>query len=629
MRRYYNYISAVLFYFNIVYSQASGFNSNVFDKLQAYDIKFYFLDLEVNNLSEYVEGNTTILFELNDPGVDTIVLELTDSAQVDSVFINNERTEFMHSENLLYIPLTGTFSPATAISSTIFYSVIMVSETNKGVSTDITESGKSVTWTLSEPFYSRNWFPCKQILEDKADSLYLFFTVPDSLRVGSNGILTSITNLPNGKKRYEWKSYYPVAYYLISFATADYMDYSYYARMNNTDSILIQNYIYDDSSYFISNKEAIDATGQILKVFQDRFGTYPFYKEKYGHCVVPIGGGMEHQTMTTLGNFNFVLVAHELAHQWFGDNVTCQNWQDIWINEGFASYCELVAIENLKADQEVQEWLSEAFNLIVSEPDGSVFVPKSDSTNSSRIFNYRLSYRKGAYILHMIRHELGSDELFFEVLKKFQEQYKNGVANSNDFISLLEDLSQRDFSEFFDQWYFGEGYPTLDFYWIQRQDTLSVKIVQEVSAPTVTPFFNLLIDLKISYMGGDTIVQFRQTSPESVFQIVLNKRVYQITPDPMNNILAEIRSITRQFEGDSASNFSAFPNPASTKIYIENYNVGLPFTAKLYSNNGIMIKETTSSDAFGSFDISSLNPGLYQIVVFRDQHKEVFKITKL
>jgi len=614
----------------IYFIQVFSSDNNVIEKLNAYDVKFYFLDLEVDNISQYIEGCTTVLIETVNPDIDTIFLELTDSARVDSIHINDQPVSFTHSENLLHIPLLGPIIPETLISVTVFYNVTNKNkDDNRGVSTEIASFGKSVTWTLSEPFSSKSWFPCKQILDDKADSLYLFFTVPDSVRVGSNGILTSISEMPGGKWRFEWKSYYPVAYYLISFAVADYMDYSFYVSMNVTDSVLIQNYIYNDSSFFTTNKESIDATSQILEVFNDHFGPYPFSSEKYGHCIAPIGGGMEHQTMTTLGNFSFLLVAHELAHQWFGDNVTCQNWQDVWINEGFASYCEFIALENLKTNQEVQEWLSEAFNLVVSEPDGSIYIPETDSANQSRIFNYRLSYRKGAYVIHMIRHELGDDQLFFDVLRTFQERYKDNVADINDFISVLEELSQKDFSAFFNQWYYGEGYPTLDFYWTQNQDTLSIKIQQEVSAPSVTPFFNLLLDLNINYLGGDTLIQLRQTSPESIFNIVLNERVYQLTPDPENKLLAKIRSVVREFDEDSASRFMAFPNPADNNIFIENYNIGLPFTAKLYSPGGVLIHEIEGSGAFGNFDVSALNTGIYQIVVLRDQHKEVFKIAKL
>ncbi len=630
MLHFARYTVSIVFCLQLFQFNVSASDYKIIDKLNKYDVKFYFLNLEVSNLTEFIEGSTSILVETITSDIDTIFFELTDSAQVDSVLVESEHADFIHTNNLLQIVLNEISISGEKLYIEIYYRLADSDPNlNRGVGTKTIAGGKSVTWTLSEPFYSYNWFPCKQVLEDKADSLYLFFTVADSLMVGSNGLLTAITELSDGRRRFEWKSFYPTDYYLISFAVANYLDYSFYTKMSDTDSILVQNYVYNDSTFFLSNKDKIDATGNLLKVFQDHFGPYPFSNEKYGHCIAPIGGGMEHQTMTTLGNFGFTLIAHELAHQWFGDNVTCQNWQDIWINEGFASYCEYIAIENLGTEQELQEWLSEAFNLIVSEPDGSIYVPQSDSTSSSRIFNYRLTYRKGAYMIHMIRHELGNDKLFFEVLKTYQERYKNSVASVYDFVSVLQEVSERDFSTFFNQWYFGEGYPILSFYWNQHSDTLTVRVEQEVSAPLVTPFFDLLIDFRISYLGGDTLVQFRQSSPGVDFNMVLDKKIYQIIPDPYNNLLAEIETVIREHINDSTVRFAVFPNPSTNEVYIENYDIGLPFTAKLYDSKGAFIDETKNSGAFGSFNISDLAPGIYQIIVWREQYKEVFKIAKL
>ncbi len=630
MSKFIKYTLLILFQLHFFHSKVFSGDNEIIEKLNAYDVKFYMLDLEVDNLSEYIEGSVSILVEIINPEIDTILIELTDSAHIDSVHINDQLVEYNHAEDFIYIPLNEVLTYGTLLNIVVYYNLLESNPNpNRGITTKQISSGKSVTWTLSEPFSSKNWFPCKQVLDDKADSLYLFFTVADSLRVGSNGILTAITELPEGKRRFEWKSYYPTAYYLISFAVADYLDYSFYAKINDSDSILVQNYVYNDSTFFLSNKGSIDATANLLQVFHEKYGPYPFGAEKYGHCIAPIGGGMEHQTMTTLGNFGFLLVAHELAHQWFGDNVTCQNWQDIWINEGFASYSEYIALENLKTDQELQGWLSDAFDLIVSEPDGSIYVPESDSANSSRIFNYRLSYRKGAYVIHMIRHELGNDELFFDVLKTYQERYKDDVADVNDFIAVLQDVSQKNFSDFFNQWYFGEGYPILNFFWNQHQDTLTIRIEQEVTASSVTPFFDLLIDFRIDYLGGDTLIQYRQSLPVAEFDIMLDKKVFQIIPDPYKNLLAEIQTVIRERDADSTSKFSVFPNPSINEVFIENYDIGLPFKVKLYDYKGTFIAETESSGAFGSLNISDLTPGIYQIIVWRDQYKEVFKIAKL
>jgi len=175
----------------------------------------------------------------------------------------------------------------------------------------------------------------------------MFLTCDDDCMAGSNGVLTNIVELPNNKKRFEWKSNYPINYYLLSYAVAEYQDYSIYAHPEGSEPILIQNFVYDNSYYLSGNKEDIDHTIDLIEVFSDKFGFYPFVNEKYGHCLTTLGGGMEHKTITTLVSFGFGLVAHELGHMWFGDYVTCATWKDIWINEGFVSYTEYVAAENL------------------------------------------------------------------------------------------------------------------------------------------------------------------------------------------------------------------------------------------------------------------------------------------
>lgn len=601
-----------------------------FPEYDDYDIHFYSFDLEVNNLYPDLAGSVTIAAEIVKPDVDTLLVELTDHARLDSVLLDEVATPFIHSDDLILIPLEESFPTGTNIELSFYYQIeegdIIAS---RGISTVQESNGKSITYTLSEPFYSKSWFPCKQDLSDKIDSACLKFTCPDSCMVGSNGLLVKVEDPGSGKKSFEWRTRYPMAYYLISYAVADYRDYSFYAPLGNNDSTLVQNFIYDSDEYLALNRENIDATADLLLLFSELFGTYPFKDEKYGHCVAPIGGGMEHQTMTTLSDFRFFLVAHELGHQWFGDYTTCSNWQDIWINEGFASYTEPLANEFLKSKESTRDWLLDALLLVLSEPDGSVFVPESSAGDDRRIFDRRLSYKKGAYLLHMIRHEIGDDDTFFRVLQTYSAAFANSVASARDFRTVLEDVTQRDFASFFDQWYYGEGYPILDISWKQHNDSLIITVFQETSAPQVTPFFDLLIDLHISCMGGDTLVQIRPPSNNSETVVNLNKKVYKVNPDPDIWLIAEFRSVTRDLEGDSVRSFGVFPNPTQNELHIENYSIGLPFTARLYNSEGIFIDELSGTGAFETFFLNALPSGFYEVVVTRDHVREVFRITKL
>ncbi|MBA7534332.1 hypothetical protein ES705_26578 [subsurface metagenome] len=226
----------------------------------------------------------------------------------DSLVIDGIQTNFIHSEDFIRFSPLEIYESGDLITMRLYYRLQDV-ETDRriGIYNRQETNGASVTYTLSEPYFSKGWFPCKQDLPDKADSAYIFLTVPDSLMAGSNGLLTNIKQLDNGFKRYEWKTYFPIAYYLLSLSVADYIDYSFMASTADGDSVLVQNFIYNDSLYFKENKDDIDATAEMIELFSQKFGTYPFKQEKYGHCVAPMGGGMEHQTMTTLVNFGFNL----------------------------------------------------------------------------------------------------------------------------------------------------------------------------------------------------------------------------------------------------------------------------------------------------------------------------------
>jgi aminopeptidase N len=593
-----------------------------------YNIVFYYLDLQVTNKNTDISGVARIDALLMDNSTDTLYLELTDSAEIDSVRVNGTKCEFIHEDDLIKINCFFQPNSKQLVSLEVFYSLQNIENPDyKGIYHKTLSDGKEVTWTLSEPFYSKNWFPCKQDLQDKADSSWVFLTLDTNLLAGSNGLLRDIVNLGGGKKRLEWKSTYPIAYYLISFAVGDYMDYSFMAATGDGDSVLVQNFIYNDSIYFQNNKSQIDATADMIENFSFFLGTYPFKKEKYGHCIAPVGGGMEHQTMTTLGNFGFQLVAHELAHQWYGNQVTCSNWQDIWVNEGFASYGELMALEDLKPD-EVASWISETHAWVLSRNDGSVYVPATELSNVNRIFDYRLTYRKGASIIHMLRHEL-SDPIFFSVLRSFQDRFADSTATAIDFREVAEELSGRNLEDFFEQWYYGEGHPIIGIRWQQKNDSLIIYAEQQASAPEKTPFFNMLIDFRVDFLGGDTLVQFRQKETSQIFSIYFPFRVYRLIPDPDEWLLREISGVSRIMPDDSASLFHVFPNPVNHEVYIENFEIGRPFNIQVFDNKGILVTETTGKDAFTEVNMTSFSPGVYQFILSAEGIKEIYQIAKL
>jgi aminopeptidase N len=608
-------------------SATSGENTRIArnehdQRMDRYDVKFYKIDLEVTDTSTFLAGSSSVLVQVLDIPINELVFDLLSDLTVDSVMLNGTDAEFTHTDNQLIVKSAAEIGARQKVLVTVFYSGLGVQD--KWISgiynTRLEAWNKRITWTLSESFAALNWFPCKQVLADKADSAYIFLTTDRSLKAGSNGRLENTVILPGNKIRYEWKTRYPIAYYLISFAVSDYYDYSFYMKLpGQDDSLLVQNYIYDTLPYLEQNKSDIDRTADMISLYSGLFGTYPFISEKYGHCVAPLGGGMEHQTMTTLANFNFLLVAHELAHQWFGDDVTCGNWQDIWVNEGFASYAEYVACQYLQSQTNADMWMADAHTYAKSEAGGSVYVPEAFSTNEERIFDYRLSYKKGAAVLHMIRGELQNDSLFFSILKDYLARYKNDVAIGNDFKKVLEESSGRDFTVFFNQWYYGEGYPSITVNWKHEQDTVYFYAIL-TSSTSVTPVFDLLTGYKITSYYGDTVFYRRHQTNYDEWKLYLPGKIENITVDPEKYLLLTINGVNDITKYPAIRKLYVAPNPAENRI-----NIFYPDThkeTKIYvvdSAGKILFKGQTDSFPY-ALDLTGYSSGSY-IVLLEDENR--------
>ncbi len=599
-----------------------------------YDVKFYFLDLNISSSSVDISGNVTINAQSVVSVLDTFAVELIDDMTIDSILINGMNHSFLHTGNEVFIPLQNPVSQGEMISAQFFYhGTPPTGEFFSGVSTEYDENwNQNVTWTLSEPFSAREWFPVKQVLTDKADSAWIFLTFDDTLKAGSEGLLTAIIPLPDNKVRYEWKTRYPIDYYLLSFAVADYEEYDIYAKPAemNGDSILIQNYIYDTDGCLEYYKPNIDNTADFIELFSDFYSLYPFHEEKYGHCITALGGGMEHQTMTTIGGFGFGIVAHELGHMWFGDNVTCATWNDIWINEGFATYSDYLAHEFIAAPQWHKIWMKQTMAHVMTEPGGSVYVPDEAIEYDSvwRIFDARLSYHKGAVLLHMIRFELNDDELFFQVMKNFQQQYGGGVATGLDFMNVLNETTGNDFTYFFDQWYFGQGYPIYDIEWAQWEGNLVLTATQSSSMPGITPLFKMTMEYGLYFNDGtDTLVRVWQTDNVKTFTIPIDKQIDSIAVDPNDRTLDSITSISIGIgDYNNPLFFSMGPNPAKKEIFIYFANDdGKVRDITIYDLSGKAVLRKTVTGKRNRIDISGLLLSSYLISVSENGTRMVRK----
>ncbi len=533
-------VTAILFV--LILNGLQRLHSQGYCSADNFDVKFYSLDLTLSDTSSYLKGSAAIGIEILSLS-DSVCFDLGSQLKVERVMHNGKESIFVHANDLLEV--RGGFQPGKLDTIIVFY---------HGDGNDKEEFGAlfnynyasfgGFTFSLTEPYSAKYWFPCKQKLADKADSVFINISVPKHLKVGSNGLLMDVKEIDSVFHQFQWKSLYPTAYFLVSVAVGNYTDYSFKVELPYTENSLpVVNYIYNDSVYLRNNKPDIDTTAHLIRLFSELFGPYPFINEKYGHCLAPMGGGMEHQTMTTLSNFGFELVAHELAHQWFGNMVSCSQWNHIWIHEGFASYGEYLALEFSGYPDEAAQWLEDAMERSRQAQSGSVHVPEMEVHDASRIFNHQLSYKKGAVLVHMLRKELNNDTLFFDLLKVFLQTYAYKVASADDFKNLAEKMTGRSFDTFFQQWYYGSGYPFIEAEWQQCDEILKLRVQQTPSKGSGSEFFQFTLPCRISSEYGDTLVYLPVNAVQSEFEIDLKHTVQEIMLDPDHHFLIELGRI--------------------------------------------------------------------------------------
>lgn len=565
--------------FSANHAKSNSLNLSQIAETERYDVHFYSLDLSMTNTSTTLGGTVEIHGTANET-LDSVLFELFETFTITEIRLDGTPVAYSRVNSAIKVPvdlLTGegfaiavdyTGTPPTAATNPLGGS---------GMTNDSSPSwGNQVTWSLSEPFSAYEWFPCKQSLTDKADSCAVHLTVPSSCMAGSNGVLENVVDL-GAEKRYEWRHKHPIDYYLISVAVAEYVEYSVYANpAGASNPVLIQNFIYDNPQTLPYFQDDIDETVDFMELFADLYGPYPFADEKYGHCMAPLSGGMEHQTMTTQGFFERGLTAHELAHQWWGNHVTCGSWADIWINEGFASYSEYLMLEHLYSAGEAAGDMQDRHNFIMSQPGGSVWV--EDSLNEGAIFSGRLVYDKGAAIVHTLRYIINDDNAFLDALQTFQNNFADQTAIGLDLKETVETETGVDLSAFFEQWYFGEGYPTYSARYRMDGNNLLIQIDHTVSRPTVTPTFTNPINVRIDRVGvPDTTVRLDISSNSDLF-ILPNFNNFNTVAglDYGNWIINSTGSIV--FDADlSAANVSKlqsevilYPNPTEGMVTVLN-----------------------------------------------------------
>jgi hypothetical protein len=501
---------------------------------QSFDATYYSLDLKIDHVAQQVAGHVTMYARSTVPGFFQPTLNLLDPLLVDSVQSGGVNIPYTFSGGFINATLPVAYDVGQTFEMTVFYHGHPTVGGFQGFEFG-THSGVPMISTLSEPYLAQSWWPCKDTPSDKADSVDTRTTVSSSFYVVSNGTLRDSIDNGNGTTTYSWHESYPITTYLVSLAITNYARFDRWYHYG-ADSMPVRFYSYPEllSGAQSSWPVCVDQIG----LYASLFGEYPFVREKYGIAHFTWGGAMEHQTASsfTSSTFGFdqYVVTHELAHQWWGDMVTCRDWHHIWLNEGFASYCEALWAEHLGGTAGYKNYMAGMTYL----QGGRIYI--DDTTNVNNIFDSRV-YDKGAWVLHMLRGIIG-DSAFFATMRAYYSdparQYKDAVTE--DFRDIAEAVSGRDLTWFFQDWIYGYYYPKYmaSFVSEPREDgRFNVNIHLRQYQSTLPQVFRMPVPLQLRNATlSDTVVLWNDQR-EQDYLVVMDFSPTSAVVDPANWIL--------------------------------------------------------------------------------------------
>jgi aminopeptidase N len=513
-----------------------------------YDITYHKLEFTVNPAVYFISGKVTTTYTAL-ANMSTITFDFANELTASSVKRAGVPLTFVETAtNELVITLPATQSIGTSDTIEITYSGVPPVNGFNAFTTSTHGLNVPVLFTLSEPFGARDWWPCKQDLNDKINTIDVYVTAPTApfqyVSV-SNGIEPEAPVINGTQKTTHFRHNYPIPAYLIAIAVTNYTVVSNQTAGTAPNQFPIIDYVYPESLTPTVQSQLLQ-TPLLINFFESVFEKYPFHSEKYGHAQFGWGGGMEHTTVSFMQNFSRSLIAHELAHQWFGDKITCGTWKDIWLNEGFATYLAAMVIENFDgAASFINEKDSMIFKITTST-SGAVYLTDDEATNVNRIFSSRLSYNKGAMVLNMLRFKMG-DALFFQGLKNYLADVNLAFkyAVTANLQAHLEAVYGSSLNEFFLDWVYRQGYPSYAIS-VQNLSGGQVKlIVNQTQSHSSVTFFEMPVPVRVMGAGGQFLdLVLQNTENGQVFIENVPFTVTSVSFDVNKNIISKNNSIT-------------------------------------------------------------------------------------
>lgn len=592
-----------------------------------YDLTYHKLEFTVDPSQFYIAGKVTSTYTAL-ANMSTVTFDLSSELTVLSVKKNNVNLTFsQNANNELIITLPSVQATGTSATVEITYEGSPPSS-GFGSFEATDHAGEPVMWTLSEPFGAMEWWPCKQDLNDKINSIDVFITAPTVLVAVSNGLQQAKVNNGDGTSTTHFHHNYPIPAYLIAIAVTNYTIYTQQAGLGTVASPFfpIVSYLYPEEA--ASSQADLAVTPAIMNFYEATFVPYPFRAEKYGHAQFGWAGGMEHTTVSFMGGFDRGLIAHEMAHQWFGDKVTCGTWKDIWLNEGFATYLASMVIENFDGEAAFISDKSSKINSITSQAGGAIYMTDAEATNVGRIFSSRLSYNKGAMVLNMLRLKLGTTN-FLQGLRNYLNDVDlaYNYAVTPDLKEHLEAVSGLDLTEFFNDWVYGQGYPIYTIQVGNSSPGMATIVVNQTQSHPSVSYFEGQVPVRLLGTGGqqqDYILN--NTVNGENFQVNVPFIITGVIFNPKKDVIVSSGSMatlaSQSFELDTK--VSIYPNPATTEL-----NIQIPSNVNL---EAVVVYNALGQNVFKSkstvVDVNSLSTGVYSLKIVTSEGSVLKKFIK-
>lgn len=579
-----------------------------------YDVTYHQLEFNIDPASSNISGVVTTHFVAKE-SMSQITFELTNNMIVSQVLQNGNQLVFTQNSNdEVVISLFQILNQGETGIVEITYSGTPQSSGFDSFEAS-THNGDPVLWTLSEPYGAKDWWPCKQDLNDKIDTIDIYITTPrfnsqnEEYVAVANGVEQS--QIINGSfKTTHFKHQFPIPAYLVAIAATNYSVYTHNVP-NNGNPFDIVNYVYPEN--LASAQASTGVTVDIMELFSNLFEEYPYASEKYGHAQFGWGGGMEHTTVSFMGSFGRSLIAHELAHQWFGDKITCGSWKDIWLNEGFATYLSGLVIEHLDGQSSFNSWKQGRINNITSQVGGAVYLTDQDTTNVGRIFDGRLSYNKGAMVLHMLRKKVG-DANFYQGNQDYlaDSNLAFGYAKTPDYVAKMEAASGQDLTEFFNDWLYNQGYPSYSVIWNQpNSNQIYIQLNQTQSHASVG-FFEAPVPIRLIGTMGETLdIVLDNTTNGQTFLQPVTFSVNNVQFDPESDLISKNNSVLLGIDDlDLNQSLLVYPNPVETHISIQKPDSLEIYSIQIFDVLGKLINKSSYQN---TLDIKQLSSGIHFI----------------